>query len=96
MFYEETVINGVLMCRSIPRGTWSPVSQERMTERLLKAERRYRWAANELLACDYGDNDKGGIGWLVYGWRQPKDIQHHERKRIYGKSIDEAIDSEIA
>jgi hypothetical protein len=56
---------------------------------------RYQWAANELLACDYGDNDKGGVGWCVYGWRQPKDIQHHERKRIYGASIDQAIDAEI-
>jgi len=31
---------------------------------------RYQWAANELLACDYGDNPKGNmVGWIVYGWR---------------------------
>ena len=59
----------------------------------LKADRkRYQWAANELLACDYGDNDKPGehIGWRVYGWRD-----RSGNRRIYGPSIDAAIDSEL-
>lgn len=63
-------------------------------------KRRLNWAANELLACDYGDNPRndeaaeGVVGWLVYGWRQQK-IGMDERKRIYGSSINEAIDAEI-
>ena len=53
--------------------------------------RRYRWAANELLACDYGDNPKGDkVGWHVYGWRD-----RSGERRIYGPSIDEAIDNEL-
>jgi hypothetical protein len=67
---------------------------QELLDELAKTKRRYQWAANELLACDYGDNDHGGLGWSVYGWRQPKDIQHEERRRIYGSSINEAIDAE--
>jgi len=54
---------------------------------------RYQWAANELLACDYGDNDAPGevVGWHVFGWRYRNGIQH----RIYGSSIDAAIDAEL-
>ncbi len=60
---------------------------------VVKLGNRYQWAANELLACDYGDNSRGGIGWLVYGWRDQG--QKPDRKRIYGGSIDEAIDAEL-
>lgn len=59
--------------------------------RLRENEARYRWVANELLACDYGANERGSIGWAVYGWRcysyglpMPK---------IYGENIDAAIDA---
>lgn len=60
----------------------------------LEADRkRYQWAANELLACDYGDNDQQPptVGWRVYGWRA-----RGEDRRIYGPSIDAAIDAELA
>jgi hypothetical protein len=57
---------------------------------LARAEKRYKWCANELLACDYGDNDTGAIGWIVYGWRD-----RTGQRRIYGRSINEAVDSEI-
>lgn len=49
---------------------------------------RYTWCANELLACDYGDNDHGKMGWIVYGWRS-----RNGERRIYGDSIDAAIDA---
>jgi hypothetical protein len=64
---------------------------------LEQVRRRYQWAANELLACDYGDNDGGVgiVGWLVYGWRDRKPKPHHEHRRIFGRSIDEAIDAEL-
>ncbi len=52
---------------------------------------RYRWAANELLVCDYGDNDCCEMGWHVYGWRSPGG-----GRRIYGASVDEAIDAQLA
>jgi uncharacterized coiled-coil protein SlyX len=53
---------------------------------------RLNWAANELLACDYGDNESGGanIGWIVYGWRNRH--QADPKTRIYGATIDAAID----
>lgn len=56
---------------------------------------RYTWAANELLACDYGDNPLHGtesqqVGWHVYGWRD-----RSGNRRIYGPCIDDAIDSEL-
>lgn len=70
----------------------------------LKAEnealqRRLNWAANELLACDYGDNSAEGaqVGWIVCGWRDQKagEAPHHEKRRIYGATINAAIDAEL-
>ena len=61
-----------------------------VAEREARIVARYTWAANELLACDYGDNPRGVVGWRVYGWRTP-----NGSRRIYGASIDEAIDSAI-
>jgi hypothetical protein len=68
---------------------------ERIAERdaQLAAQReRYQWAANELLACDYGDSDRNEIGWVVYGWR---DIRGGTGRRIYGPTIDAAIDAAL-
>lgn len=60
---------------------------------------RLNWVANELLACDYGDNDKGGVGWTVFGWRDVNGIHSivppERTRKIYGKSIDAAIDAAI-
>lgn len=66
-----------------------------MLEMARTMERRLNWAANELLACDYGDNDTDIIGWLLYGWRD-RDSDTTKRKRIYGGSINDAIDQELA
>jgi hypothetical protein len=54
--------------------------------------KRYQWCANELLACDYGDNETNGraVGWRVYGWRD-----RTGERRIYGRSINEAVDAEL-
>lgn len=63
---------------------------ERETE--LRAEldaykRRLNWAANELLACDYGDNPEGlQVGWTVFG---------SSTRKIYGASINAAIDAAL-
>jgi hypothetical protein len=65
--------------------------------RLKEVERRYIWAANELLACDHGDNDsesipgKSAVGWQVYGWRTS-----YGMRKIFGSSISEAIDQYLA
>ena len=37
--YEEQVINGMLHCRSTPKGQWQPLSAERLTAMLLEARR---------------------------------------------------------
>jgi hypothetical protein len=73
---------------------------EALERRIAELERRYQWAANELLACDYGDNPTKGeqVGWIVYGWRH-KDLgsmSHADKPRIFGASIDKAIDAAIA
>jgi hypothetical protein len=58
---------------------------------------RYRWLANRVLACDYGDNDAPG---QQIGWRIRHDLLAHNGERqpafMYGKSIDEAIDAAMA
>lgn len=36
MYYEEQVIGGVLHFRTSPHGDWCPMSQEQLTERLVK------------------------------------------------------------
>ena len=69
---------------------------ERLTARVAELEqdaKRYRWLANETLACDYGDNDdqQNRIGWVLYGWRNKAGSS-----RIYGASIDAAIDAALA
>jgi hypothetical protein len=69
---------------------------ERELAELRKDAERYKWLANRVLACDYGDNDAPGmqIGWrivhnlLATSGRQPA--------FMYGQSIDQAVDSEIA
>jgi hypothetical protein len=51
MFYEEKVIEGVLMCRTSPDGEWKPVDNKTLLDRLQKAEEAAaRW--NALLASD--------------------------------------------
>ena len=63
-----------------------------LRSKLEQLQKRYTWAANELLACDYGDNDHPSrtVGWRVYGWRD-----RSGNRRIYGDSIDMAIDIEM-
>lgn len=55
---------------------------------------RYRWLANRVLACDYGDNDAPGeqIGWRI---RHDLLAQHGKRQPafMYGASINAAIDA---
>lgn len=60
--------------------------QQAEIERLRKDAERYRWLANHVLACDYGDNKHHGlIGWHVIANATP----------IFGPSIDSAIDAAI-
>lgn len=49
--------------------------------------RRLNWLANAVLACDYGDNPHGKIGWRVMEFVAPV---------MYGASINNAIDAAIA
>ena len=75
----------------------SPVDVEALQKKCAELEkalslehRRYQWCANELLACDYGDNPKGIVGYRVYGWRD-----RTGERIIYGSSINEAVDAEL-
>lgn len=68
--------------------------------RIAELQARLDWAANELLVCDYGDNGRHGrdqIGWIVYGWRHKNiaDMRHADKPRIFGSTINAAIDAEI-
>lgn len=36
MYYEETIIDGVLCCRYSPSGEWKQMDQERLTAYILK------------------------------------------------------------
>jgi hypothetical protein len=79
-----------------PPGTAAELERLKAENAALK--RRYTWAANELLSCDYGDGpQKGGVGWIVWGWRVKNvdRLSHNECPRIYGASIDVAIDAAI-
>ena len=38
MFYEEKIINGILMCRTKPDGAWRQCSIEEMGERIITLE----------------------------------------------------------
>lgn len=45
---------------------------------------RYKWLANRVLACDYGDNDTKQIGWR---------LRQESGPIMFGESIDVAIDA---
>lgn len=57
-------------------------------------DERYRWLANRVLACDYGDNDAPGDR---VGWRIRHDLLERRGERqpafMYGAGIDAAIDA---
>lgn len=74
---------------------------EELEREVVTLRARLNWAAHELLVCDYGDNDRGPgvIGWIVYGRPDPADprtqLDHHTKRRIYGRCVDIAIDAAI-
>lgn len=48
---------------------------------------RYRWLADRVLYCDYGDNDQSAIGWGIrHDLRDGKQF-------MFGMSIDAAVDA---
>ena len=51
---------------------------------LRKDAERYRWLADKVMACDYGDNNRGCVGWNIRHCKGPD--------WIAGLSIDAAID----
>lgn len=56
-----------------------------LAEQFRKDAERYQWLVDKVMACDYGDNDKGRVGWIIGHCKGPKWIE--------GLSIDAAIDS---
>lgn len=56
---------------------------------------RYLWLANRVLACDYGDNDEPGekIGWRIRHDLLPPSSGGRQPAFMFGKSINEAIDT---
>lgn len=69
---------------------------ELLREDAERYRRLFQWAANELLSCDYGENDgvelvgKPQIGWRVHGWRFKEN-----NFKIYGESIEIAVQNQI-
>ena len=46
MYYREKIIDGVLCFQSLPNGKWHPISQEALTNRIVKLEQKdkdLRW-----------------------------------------------------
>lgn len=43
MYYEESVINGVLHFRGTPDGEWIECGKESLTEKYMAAKRRLGW-----------------------------------------------------
>jgi hypothetical protein len=61
MYYEERIINGVLMCRQTPRGKWTPVAIEIVTQRLIEARAAAVEAAKQAREEAWQDGyDAGG------------------------------------
>lgn len=56
------------------------------TQALHPDSARLQWLANTVLACDYGDNETGTVGWCI---RLDK---RDGKPFIYGESIAKAID----
>jgi hypothetical protein len=67
-------------------------TQEEWLARISAEQNRLRllWLANAVLACDYGDNDTGQIGWRIRA-----DVRNGE-PLMFGPSINAAIDNAIA
>ena len=40
MYYAETIINGVLHCRTTPNGEWRPLTPEQLTAKLVELNAR--------------------------------------------------------
>jgi len=61
-------------------------------ERLQEVADRYKWLADRVLACDYGDNNAPGeqIGWRIRG-----DLRADAEPFMLGASIDAAIDAAL-
>jgi len=99
---ETPKTDAVLKIASIEDRYLPLLELSRQLEReLTQVRKRLNWAANELLACDYGDNPENrGVGWSVFGWRDVNGIHsvvpYDKVRRIYGASIDQAIDAELA
>lgn len=53
MFYEESLIDGVLHWRSHPRGKWIAKTAVELTAKLLETQRRLDAALAELDECEW-------------------------------------------
>ena len=40
MYYAEKIINGILHCKSSPKGEWRELSKEQLTTKILKMEQQ--------------------------------------------------------
>jgi hypothetical protein len=62
-----------------------------LLRKLRRVEDRYNWLANRVLDCTYGDNGGQGEG---IGWKVTR--VYADRILMYGDSVDQAIDAQIA
>lgn len=63
--------------------------QAAFAEREARLVGRINWLANEVMACDYGDNETGQVAWKYHKYDGSK-------QSIEGASIDRAIDATLA
>ena len=86
MFYEEQIINGVLMFRHTPDGEWVPYSIEDMSKRIVDIE-----SLNEALRLQLGKAQKESeeCGYMMgnkyeHGYMMGKKYEKDRIKELLG------------
>lgn len=42
MYYAEKIINGILHCKTTPKGEWRELSKESLTDRIVRMEQQLK------------------------------------------------------
>jgi hypothetical protein len=48
MYYIESIIDGILCCKTSPHGDWRPLSQKNLTSKIVQLEEKLTQLMNKL------------------------------------------------